>query len=205
MTGKLIISAAAVLAAALLIALLAFRSPKLEGEALSSFLEEADYPCGEAKTAVLSAASLVGKVEYFWGGKSFMIGEDPAWGEEREVTSSGSSMTGTVRPYGLDCSGLVTWAYIQAGYTVEEIGNGTWNQWFASEEIEESELRPGDLGFQREYPGASGNHVGVYIGRYKGRPYFIHCSPSSGGVVVTSGEGLFSYFRRPAALGTHGE
>ena len=29
------------------------------------------------------AVSLVGKVRYFWGGKSSAVGEDPAWGEIR--------------------------------------------------------------------------------------------------------------------------
>ena len=177
----------------------------LEGDALSAALEEAEYPSAEAETAVRSAASLVGKVHYFWGGKSFMLGPDPDWGKERKVTSEGNSTTGTVRPFGLDCSGLVTWAYIQAGYSLNEIGNGTWNQWFASEPIEESELRPGDLGFQREYPGSSGNHVGIFLGYIKGKPYFIHCTPSYDNVVVTQGEGIFNYFRRPAAISAGAE
>ena len=169
----------------------------LDAEQTALVLSSAEYQGAAARTAVESAASLIGKVHYFWGGKSFMKGPDPDWGTERKVTSAGHSTTGTLRPFGLDCSGLVTWAYIQAGYSAEEIGNGTWNQWFASEEIEKAELRPGDLGFQREYPGSSGNHVGIFIGHYKGRPVFIHCSPTYDGVVCTTGDGLFYYFRRP--------
>lgn len=197
------LSAALVLilaAAALLIGRLS-SSRGFEGARLSSLLEEADYPSEEAKTAVLSAASLVGRVRYFWGGKSFCIGEDPEWGVEKTVTSEGNSTTGTVRPFGLDCSGLVSWAYIQAGWSLDEIGNGTWNQWEASEPIEREELRPGDLGFQREYPGSTGNHVGIFIGFYKGKTVFIHCSPVYGGVVVTYGEGVFNYYRRPQRVG----
>lgn len=196
----LVLIAAAALIAAL--AVFSCRKPFIIDEAaLSELIENADYPNAEAETAVRAAASLVGRVHYFWGGKSFCIGEDPDWGCPKTVTSAGSSTTGTVRAFGLDCSGLVTWAFIQAGYTPDEIGNGTWNQWFASEETAAAELRPGDLGFQREYPGSSGNHVGIFIGYYKGRPIFIHCSPSYDNVVVTSGEGLFNYYRRPQRAG----
>ncbi|MCR5809593.1 MAG: C40 family peptidase [Clostridiales bacterium] len=173
----------------------------LNGEQTASLLEAAEYPSEAAKTAVQSAASLIGRVHYFWGGKSFMTGEDPEWGVEKTVTSPGHSTSGTVRPFGLDCSGLVTWAYIQAGVSLDEIGNGTWNQWFNSEPIEKSELRPGDLGFSREYPGSSGNHVGIFIGFYKGRPVFIHCSPTYDNVAATTGDGVFNYYRRPLTGG----
>lgn len=50
------------------------------------------------KEAVETALSLVGKVGYFWGGKSLVIGWDSRWGTLREVTAAGSSTTGTWRP-----------------------------------------------------------------------------------------------------------
>ena len=62
----------------------------------------------EREAVVRSACSLVGKVNYFWGGKSLVIGWDARWGEVRQVTAAGSSTTGTYRPYGLDCSGCAT-------------------------------------------------------------------------------------------------
>ena len=62
----------------------------------------------EREAVVRTACSLVGKVNYFWGGKSLVIGWDARWGELRQVTAAGSSTTGTYRPYGLDCSGCAT-------------------------------------------------------------------------------------------------
>ena len=62
----------------------------------------------EREAVVRTACSLVGKVNYFWGGKSLVLGWDSRWGELRLVTAAGSSTTGTYRPYGLDCSGCAT-------------------------------------------------------------------------------------------------
>ena len=50
-----------------------------------------------------TACRLVGKVNYFWGGKSLVLGWDDRWGTLRQVTAAGSSTTGTYRPYGMDC------------------------------------------------------------------------------------------------------
>ena len=57
------------------------------------------------------ALALVDKVDYFWGGKSLVLGWDDRWGELTEVTAEGSDTTGTEQPYGLDCSGFVDWAF----------------------------------------------------------------------------------------------
>ena len=70
-----------------------------------------DLPEGlslEREAVVRTACSLVGKVNYFWGGKSLVIGWDVRWGELRQVTAAGSSTTGSYRPYGMDCSGCAT-------------------------------------------------------------------------------------------------
>ena len=42
------------------------------------------------KDVVKNAGSLVGKVNYFWGGKSAAIGWDSAWGTMQRVTAAGS-------------------------------------------------------------------------------------------------------------------
>ena len=48
----------------------------------------------EERVNVISAAySLVGKVGYFWGGKSTVIGEDPGWGTSEKVSAEGSKST----------------------------------------------------------------------------------------------------------------
>ncbi|MGM9631367.1 hypothetical protein [Butyricicoccus sp.] len=66
------------------------------------------------KAVVETALQLVGKVSYFWGGKSLVLGWDDRWGVPTEVTAEGSGSTGTVRPFGLDCSGFVDWVFYNA-------------------------------------------------------------------------------------------
>ncbi len=65
----------------------------------------------DREAVVRTACSLVGKVNYYWGGKSLVLGWDSRWGELRQVTAAGSSTTGTYRPYGMDCSGFVDWVF----------------------------------------------------------------------------------------------
>ena len=74
-----------------------------------------DNLSSERRAVVEKVLSLVGKVNYFWGGKSYVIGWDPRWGTLQKVTSPGSSTSGTYRPYGLDCSGFLDWALRNAG------------------------------------------------------------------------------------------
>ena len=52
----------------------------------------------ERKQVVLTAYQLLGKVNYFWGGKSLVLGWDSRWGTPMKVTAAGSSSGGTVRP-----------------------------------------------------------------------------------------------------------
>ena len=71
----------------------------------------ADLPADldpERRAVVQNALTLYGKVSYFWGGKSLVLGWDSRWGQLRQVTAAGNSTTGTYRPYGLDCSGCAT-------------------------------------------------------------------------------------------------
>ena len=68
----------------------------------------------ERRQVVLTAYQLEGKVNYFWGGKSYALGWDSRWGTPQEVWAAGSVTTGTVRPFGLDCSGFVDWVFYNA-------------------------------------------------------------------------------------------
>ena len=61
----------------------------------------------ERRAVVQNALTLYGKVSYFWGGKSLVLGWDSSWGQLRQVTAAGSSTTGTYRPYGPDCAGFL--------------------------------------------------------------------------------------------------
>ena len=97
----------------------------------------------EERVNVITAAySLVGRVGYFWGGKSTTIGMDPSWGVATTVDADGSRTTGSLRAYGLDCSGFVTWAVIN-GYQDQEmqgvIGDGTSDQWLKANTVREDQ------------------------------------------------------------------
>ena len=163
---------------------------------INAFVSALD--CSDERKKVLETAlSLVGRVPYFWGGKS-APGWNDEWNTPKLVTAAGSTTTGTIRPYGLDCSGFSYWTYQTAlGVT---IGAGTWGQWNASTEIAESELIPGDLGFQN-LPNADTNHVLIYAGMDPdGNRLWVHCTSGSG--VVLNSPDYIRYCRRPnVALG----
>jgi cell wall-associated NlpC family hydrolase len=160
----------------------------------------------ERKTIVEKALSLVGKVNYFWGGKSHAIGWDSRWGKPTEVTSRGSNTKGTIRLFGLDCSGYVTWAFINLGLdvsTIEKtIGHGTTSQWNLSTAIDKSQVKEGDLAFLAVPNTRKVNHIGIVVGfDDKGNILVAHCNSSDNNVSVsTADEAGFRYFRRPAIL-----
>ena len=148
----------------------------------------------ERKQVVLTAYQLLGKVNYFWGGKSLVLGWDSRWGTPMEVTAAGSSSSGTVRPFGLDCSGFVDWVfYNQSGgsYIIGH-GGGASAQHSYCTPISWSDAKPGDLVF---YPGDS--HVGIVCGfDSSGNIMVIHCASSENNVVVT-GKRDFTSIGRP--------
>ena len=146
----------------------------------------------ERRRAVVEKAySLLGKVNYFWGGKSSAIGWDSRWGKPTRVTAAGSRTTGTIRPYGLDCSGFVDWVFNNSlGYVIGH-GGGAASQHDYCKPISWSEAQPGDLVF---YPGDT--HVGVFVGKdSNGDPLIIHCASSQNNVVLTGLQGFVSIGR----------
>lgn len=147
----------------------------------------------EREAVVRTACSLVGKVNYFWGGKSLVFGWDARWGELRQVTAAGSSTTGTYRPYGLDCSGFVDWVFYNAtgGQYIIGHGGGATMQHNYCTEISWADAQPGDLVF---YPDNS--HVGIVGGRdANGELLIIHCASGYNNVVITGKEGFTSVGR----------
>lgn len=173
----------------------------LDAEEISAALER-NVVHGQRKQLVEAGVSLVGKVNYFWGGKSNAIGWDENWGVMMEVTSAGSKSSGTYEPFGLDCSGFVSWCFLQIGMEPREmekhIGHGTWKQWEKSYEISFAEAQPGDLFFQNKNGEGNGNHVGICIGRNeRGTPLIVHCAAGFDNVVVTTPGLVFRYARRP--------
>lgn len=158
----------------------------------------------EERVNVIAAAySLVGKVGYFWGGKSTVIGEDPSWGSVSQVTAEGSKSTGTLRAYGLDCSGFVTWSVIN-GYEnqamIASVGSGTSDQWVKANVVSEADAQPGDLVFQRGPEAGSDNHVGILVGKTDAGDWIaVHCSSSKNGVTVGEAySASFRYIRQPS-------
>ena len=147
----------------------------------------------ERRQVVLTAYQLLGRVHYFWGGKSLVIGWDSRWGMPMEVTAEGSSTTGTVRPFGLDCSGMVDWVfYNQSGgqYVIGHGGGATAQHSYCTP-IAWSDAQPGDLVF---YPGDS--HVGIVCGFDSGgNIMIIHCASGANNVVVTGKIGFTSIGR----------
>ena len=147
----------------------------------------------ERRAVVETACQLVGKVAYFWGGKSLVIGWDSRWGTIQKVWADGSSTTGTYRPYGLDCSGFADWTFYNAsgGAYVLGHGGGASMQHTYCTPITWADAIPGDLVF---YPEDS--HIGIVGGWDEaGNLLIIHCASGYNCVVITGAEGFTSIGR----------
>ena len=146
------------------------------------------------ETIVLTAYQLLGKVTYFWGGKSLVLGWDSRWGTPTTVTAPRSGSTGKVLPFGLDCSGFVDWTFYNAtsGAYLPGRGGGAASQHGYCTNIAWTDALPGDLVFY-----ADDSHVGIVCGYDSmGNILVIHCSGGQNGVVVTGREG-FAVAARP--------
>lgn len=158
---------------------------------LIAFVERQN--CNATRKHILSTAlSLVGKVPYFWGGKS-EAGWNDEWNTPKLVTAAGSPSSGTIRPYGLDCSGFTDWVYKTAvGVSLYQ---GSWSQWDSTYAISKSELLPGDIGFMAAPGTVPVNHVLLYAGKGEhGEDMWVHCS-SGTGVVLNSPDYVTQYRR----------
>lgn len=184
-----------------------------EDEMLNSLIGDLNVSQGEAielmnglpgdvsetrKAVVRQALTLVGKVNYFWGGKSLVIGWDERWGQPTEVWAAGSPSTGTIRPYGLDCSGFVDWVFynVSGGSYVLGHGGGVATQHVYCQDIPWDQAQPGDLIF---YPDDS--HAGI-VGGWDdaGNMLVIHCASGMNNVVITGSSG-FATIGRPYYYG----
>ena len=149
------------------------------------------------KHIVTTALSLVGKVPYFWGGKS-EAGWNDEWNTPKLVTAAGSSSTGTIRPYGLDCSGFTDWVYKTA--LSISIQAGSWAQYTSSTPISESELLPGDLGFLLN-DGGTTDHVLIFAGYDEGgNRKWVHSEGGIGVHISTPSYDSKLVLRRPSGV-----
>ena len=147
----------------------------------------------ERREVIKTACLLVGKVNYFWGGKSLVMGWDNRWGTVQKVTADGSTSTGTYRPYGLDCSGFVDWTFYNAteGNYIIGHGGGAASQHTYCTAISWADALPGDLVF---YP--NDTHVGIVAGwDENGNILIVHCASGYNNVVITGKEGFASIGR----------
>lgn len=148
----------------------------------------------DRRKVVETALRLVGKVNYFWGGKSYAVGWDSRWGQLAKVTAPDSSTTGTYRPYGLDCSGFLDWALRNAGLP----SDGHWYIGTNLTEVTEADTLPGDMALN-----ADASHIGLVVGQDStGRLLICHCSAGANNVMVTGFEaGGFTVLGRPGIYG----
>lgn len=168
------------------------------GEAMEVWERLPDDLSMERRMVITYALALVDKVDYFWGGKSLVLGWDDRWGEPAEVTAEGSDTTGTEQPYGLDCSGFVDWAFYNAsgGSYIIGQGGGAAAQHASCTDIAWDEVQPGDLLF---YP--EDEHVGIAAGRdWLGRLLVVHCASGTDGVAISRRTG-FKTAARPMWYG----
>jgi peptidoglycan DL-endopeptidase CwlO len=116
-------------------ALVAAAALRARGFGLGAFAD-APAPSPTAAAAVRAALDQIGK-PYRWGA------------------------TG---PEAFDCSGLVRWAYAQAGLALPRTSR---EQWWAGRPVDAGGLRPGDLVFWATDPTnpATIHHVGIYVGQ----------------------------------------
>jgi cell wall-associated NlpC family hydrolase len=98
---------------------------------------------------------------------------------------------GTDPTEGFDCSGLVFYAYGQAGYRVPRTSQELFR---AVRKIAVGDADPGDLMFFQDQ--AKLSHVGIYVGDGQ----FVH-APSSGGTVAIADLGLPYYQEHLVAVG----
>lgn len=168
----------------------------LTDQELIDFVEQQN--CNETRKYILKTAlSLVGKVPYFWGGKSGP-GWNDSWNTPKLVTEEGSSSSGTIRPYGLDCSGFTAWVYSTA--LGVNIGGGTSGQYPKTKAVTKADLLPGDLGFLANSNGGW-NHVLMFAGYdKKGQMMWVHSSSGKGVILNTPSYSTNLVLRRPSGV-----
>jgi len=151
----------------------------------------------DRQALVSEALTLVGRVPYFWGGKSSAIGWDERWGTDQKVTAAGSKTTGTTRAFGMDCSGYVAWCFNQIGVSPDILGYSSSSQWDCSLPIEWADAQPGDLAFFC-LPGTGAQHVGLIVGTDEaGQPLVVHCNAGNNNITIDGAYDVgFLYVRR---------
>lgn len=146
-----------------------------------------DYPelPADRELAIRTALSLVGKVQYYWGGGhegSLEPGWNDKWGTPAPPSSS---PTTTYTTWGLDCSGFIRWIFLTS-YN-KDIYWCTIKQMTARNGvISKSDALPGDLANTSDGSGDY-SHIGMYLyTNDEGGQVFVHSGGGISGVSLTT-------------------
>ena len=159
---------------------------------LSNAISSASTGRDKAVAAANYLATNFPNLPYHWGGYTTK-GIDETWGScKMTSTASGHNTAGTYQPYGMDCSGFVSWVMTQAGYKSGHLVSGDWGNIVPSKKyeikgkkstyLESLGVKPGDLLWHS-------GHIGIIIGK-DSKGYIIahergynNSNPSKNGLV----------------------
>ncbi len=148
-----------------------------DNQELDNLMQSYGY---KTRAAVAMAATFLANyrynIPYFWGGKTIAKGIDPTWGCRKSHStehncSKPMAADKSSCQYGLDCGGLVRWAFIQAGFDNsilrgEDIVTLRWGKFNPKEHLYKfnaqntayiNQIKPGDIVHKPE-------HVALVIG-----------------------------------------
>ena len=147
-----------------------------------------DYPelGADRERAIRTALSLVGKVQYYWGGgheANLQPGWNDKWGTPAPPSSS---PTTTYTTWGLDCSGFIRWVFLTS-YNREVYWMTIKQMTSKNGVISKSEALPGDLANVSDGSGDY-SHIGMYLyTNDEGEHVFVHSGGGLSGVSLTTG------------------
>ncbi|KAA9375352.1 NlpC/P60 family protein [Microbispora cellulosiformans] len=131
-----------------------------------------------SQVATINPVVVTPKGRTVWPSTAFMSADQLKVALEAAVGKLGRPYVwGAEGPDSFDCSGLVQWAYAQAGVKMPRV---TYQQWVTGPQVPLSQAQPGDLLFWRNDPTNPGyiSHVAIYWGNGK----MLH-APHTGDVV----------------------
>ncbi len=146
-----------------------------------------DYPelSEDREAAIRTALSLVGKVQYYWGGGhegDLKPGWNDKWGTPAPPSSS---PTTTYTTWGLDCSGFIRWVFLTT-YDKEIYWCTIKQMTRINGVISRSAALPGDLANISDGSGDY-NHIGMYLyTNDNGERVFVHSGGGLSGVSLTT-------------------
>jgi|GEM_PF-4623897 len=139
-----------------------------------------------------SALSLVGRVPYFWCGRT-SAGWDDSWGILKPIPNEGNDkqIVGTMWPWGLDCSGFVSWTYKTAfgGNPLGDKSTVGLYEGTVVKQITNNDLLPGDILLKD-------GHTGLFLGYDEsGSMIVIHEAGTNAGCICGPYDKFTSYWR----------